>query len=86
MQKIQKVKHMKYNSYDLTKHLIDIFIISMPLTLMILFTYNAIIFKGIWTIDMTKYGEYDTEIMINLLWFIFLIIRGKTLYHKLISS
>lgn len=66
--------------------LADVFLFSMPLALMILFTYNAFIFQGIWTVNMTKYGEYDIEIFINSVWFILLIIRRKELYHKLILS
>lgn len=48
----------------------NMYIVALPLALMIQFTHDAIIYRGMWIVDMTSYGEYGLEIFLFVFWFL----------------
>lgn len=54
---------------------ITAFIIGVPLAVTLLFIWIALKDSGVFTIDMTHYGEYEIEMGILFTWAILFIIR-----------
>ena len=54
---------------------IDAYIIAVPTSLMINFTWDSIMHHGIFCVNMTNYGEYYPEVIMELLWFVFVIYK-----------
>jgi hypothetical protein len=64
------------------RDLIDSYIIGVPSALMIIFTYDSIRFNGLWIVDMTHYGEYYIEVIMELFWFILIVYKIITMEIK----
>ncbi len=49
------------------------YLVGVPVAVTLIFTYIAIKSHGIFEIDMTKYGEYEIEIFVLIIWILLLV-------------
>jgi len=64
----------------LIHNILSAYLMGLPITITLIFTYLAIFQHGIFKINMVRYGEYEIEIFMLLTWLIIFIVRLNQSY------
>jgi hypothetical protein len=83
---MQKSLRKHRNAHRILRQFIIFYILALPLSIMTLFTYDAITTGGRWTINMLNHGEYAIEVFMNLVWFILVIVKGQRIFTLIIED
>jgi hypothetical protein len=87
MQKSMNEYRSKHPNFEKNVHqLADFYIFALPLAFMVLFTYDAITTGGRWVINMINHGEYVIEIVMNIVWFILIVVKGPRIFSLTIED